>query len=31
MLNIKYTLRYIPRYEEDLNEIVDYFQFLFAE
>ena len=24
MLNDKYSLRYIPRYEEDLNEIVDY-------
>ena len=24
MRNDKYTLRYLPKYEEDLNEIVDY-------
>lgn len=23
----KFTLRYLPRYEEDLNEIVDYISF----
>lgn len=27
MLDGKYSLRYIPRYEEDLNEIVDYIVF----
>ena len=27
MLNGKYSLRYIPRYEEDINEIVDYIVF----
>ena len=27
MKESKYTLRYIPRYEEDLNEIVDYITF----
>ncbi len=27
MLESKYSLRYIPRYEEDLNKIVDYIVF----
>ena len=27
MLGDKYSLKYIPRYEEDLNEIVDYILF----
>ena len=27
MLGDKYSLRYIPRYEQDLNEIVDYIVF----
>lgn len=27
MMDGKYTLRYIPRYEQDLNEIVDYITF----
>ena len=27
MLNDKYKLRYIPRYEEDINGIVDYIVF----
>ena len=27
MLNDKYSLRYIPRYEEDLNEIAEYIVF----
>ena len=27
MINDKFTLRYLPKYEEDLNEIVDYISY----